>query len=169
MDISSFSQIILSAAKSAGAKVSCFVWTLFLLSLIGALCSTSQHSQFQSPGAHMSMDIVPRESNHRGVSAAACAALRLGLVTVHLLTHLLFILNYYTSTHTLCCGQELFLTWEICKTVGNTSWSCAAAGTSCGRALNPFQGKTKQVLCVTFSSGISRHRQISETQPKQGV
>lgn len=47
---------------------------------------------------------------------------------------------------------------NICK------WEIPS-GASCGRALNPFQGKIKQVLCVT----CSKHSQISETQPKQGV
>lgn len=53
----------------------------------------------------------------QGVSAAACAALGLGLVTVHLLTHLLLIPNYYIGTHgTRVLWPELFLSWEICNT-----------------------------------------------------
>lgn len=81
---------------------------------------------------------------HRGVSAAACAALRLGLGTVHLLTHLLLILTYYIGAHTLCRGQELYLGWEIWNTC---KWEILS-GASCGRALNPFQGKIK--LCAPF-------------------
>lgn len=166
MAISSFLQIILSAAKSAGAKVSFFVWTLFLLSLVGALCSTHSSRVL----GHTEQDLVPRESQPRGCVSSCHAALRLGLVAVHLLAHLLLIPNYYISTDTLCRGQELFLRWEICnicKMVGNTFWSCAVAATSCGRALSPFQGTIKQVLCVPFSSGFSKHKSLRPSQSRE--
>lgn len=118
----------------------------------------------------LSRTLFHKNPNHRGVSAAACAALRLGLVAVHLLAHLLLIPNYYISTDTLCRGQELFLRWEICnicKMVGKTFWSCAVAATSCGRALSPFQGTIKQVLCAPFSSGFSKHKSLRPSQSRE--